>query len=477
MTTASAQASTQVLAAAQGGAAAAAPSGPGGPGKPSGPGGPSEPAKPVRSRTDRRLVRLRASLAVGALLFGAAGIIGTQVRADGADDAKAHSGVMIQQAEQLYHSLSDADATSTTIYLHVGEAPADLLGTYNSDLQKAQAALLAATNEAGDDAAAKKALGAVASQLPQYVKLNATAAANNLLGYPVGFRYLTQASNLMQGTILPAAQSLTDTEAKNLASAEDTAKQFPFLMTVFGVLLLFALLMVQVRESRRTNRVFNVGLLAATAALVLSFAWTGIDVTVQNGHEDDARKRGSDQVSALATARILSLQARTDEMLTLVGRGTADDKETDYAGVTAASGTHTPGTEELLAAKLHDAVGIATDDTGKNLAQHAASDESSWHTLHLALRASDAQNQYQKAVDSALGQHDFAAPKPSAAASFTALQADLDQAIKHAEASFQSEADSGASALAGLEIGLGLLALAMAAAVLRGLGRRIAEYH
>ncbi|MEZ0113052.1 hypothetical protein ABH920_007077 [Catenulispora sp. EB89] len=447
---------------------------------------PTGPARPAGQRTDRRLGRIRAALAAGALVFGAVGIVGVQVRADGADDAKAHSGVMIQQAEVLYHSLSDADATSTTMYLHVGEAPIDLLNTYNTDLQKAQAALLTATAEAGGDTAAMKALNQVAAQLPQYVKLNATAAANNLLGYPVGFRYLLQASNLMQGTpgtasspptgILPWAQALTDTEAKNLASAESTATQFPVLMTAAGVLLLAALVLVQVRESRRTNRMFNVGLLGATVALVVSFAWAGVDMTVQNSHENDARTRGSDQVSALATARILSLQARTDEMLTLVGRGTADDKEADYAGVTAADGSHVPGTEEALATELQNASQLATDDAGRKLANQAAADAGAWHTQHLALRASDAQNQYQKAVDSALGQHDFAAPKPSAATSFTALQGDLDQAIKYAEASFQAEAASGASALAGLEIGLGVLALAMAAAVVRGLGRRIAEY-
>src|SRR5258708_3258857 len=181
MTIATAKAPTQVLA-TQGGAV---------PGAPSGPAGPPGP------RTDRRLGRVRAALAAGAILFGAVGIIGTQVRADGADDAKSHSGVLIEQAEQLYHSLSDADATATTIYLHVGEAPSDLLNRYNADLQNPQKALLAATNEAGGDPAAKNALGAAAAQLPQYVKLTAPAAANNLLGNPVGFRFLTQASSLM----------------------------------------------------------------------------------------------------------------------------------------------------------------------------------------------------------------------------------------------------------------------------------------
>ena len=469
MTIATATAPTQVLA-AQGGPTPAAPNG---------------PAKPAGPRTDRRLARIRAALAAGAVLFGAVGIIGIQVRADGADDAKSHSGVLIEQAESIYHNLSDADATATTIYLPVGEAPANLLQRYNGDLANAQGALLTATKEAGGDAAAMTALNQIATQLPQYVKLNATAAANNLLGYPVGFRYLLQASNLMQGTpatatsaptgILPWAQTLSATEAKNLSAAEDTAKQIPVLMIVVGAALLAALLVVQVRESRRTNRLLNVGLLGATAALLVSFVWTGADVAVQNGHEDNAKKRGSDQVTALATARILSLQARTDEMLTLVGRGTADEKEADYAGRTAADGSHVPGTEEALASELQTAGRLATDATGSALARAATDDEVTWRSQHQALRAFDQQNQYQKAVDSALGQNDFAG-HPSAAKSFTALTDDLDQAIKHAETGFESEASAGAGSLTGLEVGLGVLALAMAAAVVRGLGRRIAEY-
>lgn len=441
---------------------------------------------PPRPRTDRRLRRTRTVLAIGSLVFGLAGITSAQIRADGADDVKSHSGVLIQQAEQLYHSLSDADATAATIYLHVGEAPKGLQAQYDKDLQDAQALLLAATNEAGDDHAAKDALTQIARQLPIYAKLNATAAANNLIGFPVGIRYLNQASNLMQGgtgdkandavAILPQAKTLTDIEARNLAAAEDTASQFPWLMVAAGAVLLIALLVVQSRESRRTNRVFSLGLVGATAALVLSLLWTAGAVLVQNNHVDHAKKRGSDQISVLATASILSLQARTDEMLTLVGRGTADDKEADYAGSDNADGSRTPGTEEQLAVVLNQAHTKATDTPGSNLAAAASDDETAWHRRHLELRDMDQQNQYQKAVDSALGEHDFAG-KPSADQAFTQLQNHLNQAIEHAEASFRDEASAGADALTGLEVGLGVLALAMAAAVVVGLGRRLAEYH
>lgn len=436
------------------------------------------PQPPRGPRTDRRLRRTRVVLAVGALLFGAAGIISTQIRADGADDVKAHSGVLLKQAEELYHNLSDADATAATVYLHVGEAPKELLQRYDSDLRGAEQALLDATNEAGSDSAARVPLNKIAAQLPTYVKLNATAAANNLVGFPVGFRYLTQASNLMQDTILPAAQDFSTAESKNLAAAEDTATRFPWLMTDAGLIMLAALLVVQVRESRRTNRLFSLGLLGATAALVLSLLWAAAAEAVQNGHVSDARKRGSDQVGALATARILSLQARTEEMLTLVGRGTADKMETAYTGSTdPSSNVHTAGTEEKLVAALSDAAGLATDAQGRELADNAATHQSAWNAHHKQLRDFDAQNQYQKAVDSALGEHDFAAPKDSADQEFTALQDDLTAAIKHAEDSFTTEANAADDALTGLEIGLGVLAVAMAGAIVMGLGRRLAEYH
>ncbi|NUR31725.1 MAG: hypothetical protein HOV83_38785 [Catenulispora sp.] len=439
-------------------------------------GSPSPEAR--RPRTDRRLSRTRVVLAVGALLFGAAGITSTQIRADGADDVKSHSGVLIQQAEQLYRDLSDADATSATIYLHVGEAPKELLERYDNDLQSAQSTLLAATNEAGSDAAAKSALDGIAQQVPIYAKLNATAAADNLVGFPVGIRYLNQASNLMQTTILPQAQKLTDAVAENLAGAEDTATQLPWLMIAAGVLMLAALVVVQVRESRRTNRLFSLGLLGATAALALSLVWTAAAATIQNGHVSQAKKKGSNQVSVLATARILSLQARTDEMLTLVGRGTADDKETDFSGSTDANGVHKPGVEEQLAAALRDASRLATDGTGRGLADQASGHEGAWVAQHKQLRDLDQQNKYQNAVNSALGEGDeFTAPKPSAAKAFTDLQNDLEQAIAHAEQNFRSEAKAAADALTGLQIGLAVLAVAMAGAVVVGLGRRLAEYH
>src|SRR5207245_29118 len=132
----------------------------------------------------------------------------------------------------------------------------------------------------------------------------------------------------------------------------------------------------------RTRRVLNLGLVGATAALVLSALWLGAAFGVQNGEVSMAKKNGSDQVAALATAQVQSLQGRTDEMLTLVGRGTANDRETDYANVAQ------PG----LAASLKTADARATDHQGDQLARQAINDAAHWNDAHLKLRTADRQN-------------------------------------------------------------------------------------
>jgi hypothetical protein len=56
------------------------------------------------------------------------------------------------------------------------------------------------------------------------------------------------------------------------------------------------------------------------------------------------------------------------------------------------------------------------------------------------------------------------------------LQVDLDKAIDHAQAGFQKHSQSASDAVVGAAIGLAVLGLLMAAAIVVGLGRRISEY-
>jgi hypothetical protein len=427
---------------------------------------------PARHGSLTRLRRVRVVLAISALVFGVIGAWTVQSRSDGAHDALKHSGPLTQQATKLYHALSDADASAATVYLHTGPVPTDLLDRYKQDLIDASDALSAVTAEANGATDSAADLKTIADNLPTYSDYMGYARSISNYGFPLGTRYLILASNLMQGDparpeitpILGAAKNLVDTESRNLVAAEDKSSAFPTVETVAALLLLAALLYVQVAEKRRTRRVLNPGLVAATAALVLSAGWLLAAFAVQGDEVSMAEKQGADQVRILATAQVQSLQGRTDEMLTLVGRGTANDKETDY----------TKKVEPALAGSLASANSAATDGRGAQLSATAKADEARWHKAHQDLHAADVRNDYQAAVNAALG--DNVPDDANASKAFTALQSDLDAAIVHAQTGFQTHSQSAYDALVGAEIGMGVLALAMAGAIVAGLGRRISEY-
>lgn len=411
------------------------------------------------------LRRLRVLLAVGALLFGAAGVWSMQVSQDGADDARSHSGPLTVQAESLYHHLSDADATAATIYLQVGQEPAALDDQYHLDLSNASAALTAATALASGDQSMLTVLQSIGDQLHTYIELNATASANNLQGFPVGLRYLHQASDLMETTILPQAQKFSQAAADDLAGAQHTASDGGGVwFAAAGVLVLLALGYAQLREARRTHRLLNPGLLLATGALLVTAAWLFTALAVLSGQQDKARREGSDQASALGGARVSSLLARADEMNVLVGRGVND----------ASMGLYTTA-EKALENQLGTASGTASPAQSQ-ADQAVIADQQAWNTADSGIMKDYLNNRYGQAVASAIGPGGKASDGSNAYQPYTKLQKDLDAAIGQAQAAFRQHASDAAGALTGAEIGAGVLALLMAAGIVVGLGRRIAEY-
>lgn len=428
-------------------------------------GAPAARGAAARGGSLRTLRRLRILLAVGALVFGAASVWSIQVSQDGADDARSHSGPLTVQAEALYHNLSDADATAATIYLQVGQEPAALDDQYHQDLSRASAALTAATALAAGDTAMTDTLQKIGDKLHTYIELNATAAANNLQGFPVGIRYLNQASTLMQKEILPLAQQFSQAAAADLSHARDTAKGATGgWWLILGALLLVALVVTQVREVRRTHRLLNPGLLAATGALLLTAGWLVTALVVLGGQEDKARSEGSDQASALGAARVASLQARTAEISLLVGRGVNDAQMDVYTSA-----------ESVLEKQLVAAQDIATPaQAPADLA--VGTDQQTWNTADAAITKDYLGNRYGQAVASAIAPAGKASDGSNAYQPYEKLQGDLDTATAEAEAAFRQHAADAADALTGAEVGAGLLALLTAAGVVVGLGRRIAEY-
>jgi hypothetical protein len=143
--------------------------------------------------------------------------------------------------------------------------PPGLRARYLRDVRRATAQL-AGLGRRVQGASEARAVAAIGADLPVYTGLMETARANNRQGFPVGAAYLREASNLMRGTILPAAGRLYAAEAQRLGGHQRTGSSTDGVIAalVVGLLALAVLVGAQVFVGFRMRRVFNVPLVAAT---------------------------------------------------------------------------------------------------------------------------------------------------------------------------------------------------------------------
>jgi len=370
-------------------------------------------------------------------------------------------------ALQIYRRLSDANDAATTAFLTGGLEPAAVRQRYLADITAAAAGVEDATalGGAGQGATADD-LGTLTTGIPIYAGEIETARADNRLGLPLGAAYLREASALMRGTLLPAAQSLYDAEYASLGATGAQATGLPLITitAAAGVGLGYGLYRASRWLSRRTRRVFNLGFLAAALALVISLGWLAF--AYANGRSSllTAQARGSTPVAALARVDIAVQRAHADESLTLIDNSGDDSYQQDYLGLQRSLG---PGAGTLLT----DAQQAAAGSKAAPAVAAMVADARGWYQAHASLRVLDDTGKHADAVQSALG----TAPG-NAGTWFGQLTGNLATGIAVDQAAFDSSARAGSSAFNDTEAGVIAAALIMAAACAWGLSRRIVEY-
>ncbi|MFD0579496.1 hypothetical protein [Dactylosporangium darangshiense] len=416
----------------------------------------------IRSTPGRMVVVMLVLLLVG-LLAGIAWVIGSSQRSSSAGGARTGSGELAVQAQELYRALSDADATAAIAFLSSGVEPAELRNRYQSDVAAATAALAAVANGGASD---KAAIEQISAQLPVYTGLVETARSYNRQGYPVGSAYLREASGLMRGQLLVAAQRLYDSEATALQHERDDAASLPWLALLLGIGLVAGLVRAARQLSRQTHRTFNVGLLAATLVAVVMVVWNGVGWAVVAQHISAANREGSRQVELLAKARIAALTARADEALTLVARGSGAAFEKDYVVQlgTLVNGDNSSGL-------LNRARAAATDGSVRTVVDSGISDVNAWLAVHKKLRAADDGGDFPGAVKLAIG-----GETDSAATIFNRLDGVLASAIRSTGAVSDKRGADAAGAFGGQTGGGVFLTIVLLAGIALGYQQRIAEY-
>jgi hypothetical protein len=378
-------------------------------------------------------------------------------------------------AEQIYTSLSDADATAANAFLAGGLEPTKARQRYQADITQAAIRIEAASALVGSSAArtqlpghlTKQAsaagtavgddLAILSGQLPAYTDEVGTARADNRLGLPLGAAYLREASGLLRGTLLPAASDIYTRESTLLTSASAQATGLPLIVVaaIAGLGLGYVLFRSSRWLSRHTHRVVNYGLLLAALAGLVSLVWLVAAFVFGRGDLLHAQQQGSAPAQAFARAEVAALQAHADESLTLIDNGGDDSYQKDYLAQQKLLG---PGPGTLLAAVQ------AAGGSGSDVAAQARA----WYQAHAALRAKDDGGSHGAAVQSALN--------GDAATSFARLSTTLSQGIDDHQAVFAASARSGRDAFTGLAAGMIVASLVMVGGCAWGLSRRLAEY-
>jgi hypothetical protein len=426
------------------------------------------------STTPGRLRLLLAVLVLLSLAWGALAAFTASQYSSAAASVVTVREPLSLDALQIYQRLSDANDHATTAFLRGGLEPADLQQRYQADLTAAETGLedTIARGGTGQGTTADD-LRTLATGISRYDGDVQTAVAYNRLGKPLGAAYLRAASDLMRGTLLPKAKDLYGAENASLhgTSAHATGEPLIDATVAAGLVIALALCLALRWLGRRTNRVLNIGLLAAVAVVVVLLGWLGAGYAVARGDLLDAQARGSATVEALAQVGIAVQEAHADESLTLIGnagdtivRPGDEAYETDYRLKKTALG---PGPGTLLTAAEKAAVGSPAAQT----VAATVRDAGSWFTAHATVRTQDDNFEHGVAVSSVLS----TAPG-TAGAAFVRLSADIAAASKLDQAVFDSTARSASGAYAGLEYGLAAGALIMAAGCAWGIGRRLAEY-
>lgn len=395
-------------------------------------------ATPRPRDTPRELRRMSTLVILAGVVFGLTGLATFLLLTTSLQRAEASTAQLIR-VQEIQTNLLRADANATNAFLVGGLEPPEQRAAYD-DAITASSRLIAeaADAEPGDRAA----LSALNVQLIGYTENIELARANNRQGFPVGAQYLRNASGGLRADAMPLLDNLVSANADRAESQMNA--RIGWLFALVGLVVLGLLVGVQVRLARRFRRRFNVGLAIATGiglvALITGLATLGWAAASIGSIRDGAFA----EVRNAAGARIEGNNAKSNESLTLIARGSGSSFEKAW---------------QVSATLVEDRLSRAGRDLTSVWTPYAA--------VHTEIRTLDDGGQWDKAVALATTRSND---------TFDDFDTTLASVVQGASA----ETTGGLAATVPAMVVGALLTLAagLAMAVLgrRGLGQRLKEY-
>ena len=280
------------------------------------PAAPAAPARQRRRSTPQRLRLLSSGVIVASLMFGVLGALIFSYVAFSLKRAEANTAQLIR-VQKIQTDLLTADATASNAFLVGGLAPPAQQATYEQAIDEASALIAEAARAQSADGAALSALN---DEVVNYAGTVEQARANNRQGLPVGAQYLRIASAELRTVALPIVKNLVEantTRANNAMGVSAPAVIF----AILGVLLLAALVLALVWLARTFKRWVNTGLVAAAAVVLVTLVGGTIGLATTNGGVSELQSGSFTQLTLVSHARVEANNAKSNESLTLIARG------------------------------------------------------------------------------------------------------------------------------------------------------------
>jgi hypothetical protein len=279
--------------------------------------------------------RMRAFLILAAamsVVFGLAAAQGFRQSGGALERAEANAQQLVR-IQAIHTNLVSANADATNAFLVGGLEPADQRQHFVDSMASAARLISeAATAQPAD----QKVLGELNTTLITYDGLIEQARANNRQGLPIGSQYLRNANAVLQNDSLPLVKALVDANEKRVDTEFGGVNDGTIWVVASGLLTLLILVITLRWLARRTHRYVNLPIAAGAVVVLLTTIVGGVALSSASGSASSTKSDAYAKTLALSRARIAAYDARSNESLTLIARGSGDafDKAYNTAAAT-----------------------------------------------------------------------------------------------------------------------------------------------
>jgi hypothetical protein len=267
--------------------------------------------------TPGRLRAVGVLCVVAALGFGLAA--GQAFRsADGALTRAAANSDQVVRIQAIQTNVVQADADATNAFLVGGLEPAAQRSAYTTAIASASRLIADAAQHQPADG---PALGALNEVLVAYTSEVEQARANNRQALPVGAQYLRNASATLRSEALPLLANLGAANNDRVAEEFDRAGRASLWLLIPGLLTIAVLAFGLVWLARRSRRYVNVPLAAGALVVLVTVVLGALGLAAVKSDVDSTRDGAYAATLSTARARTAGFDAKSNESLTLIARG------------------------------------------------------------------------------------------------------------------------------------------------------------